>query len=113
MERLPFCGQSLYKGCNVKRGISEVSKAEAEFKSQAVALVSEAKRPAAEVAHELGVKPNTLHTWLSKSQQAVSLSPASAELIAENKRLQRELAQARLERDILKKAAAYFAKGTL
>ena len=85
----------------------------AEFKSQAVALVSEAKRPAAEVARELGVKPNTLYTWLSKSQQASSVSPASAELAAEVKRLQRELAQAKQERDILKKAAAYFAKGTL
>ena len=50
---------------------------------------------------------------LQKSNKASSLGSDSPNLLAENKRLKKELAQSNLEREILKKAAAYFAKGTL
>jgi transposase len=40
----------------------------AEFKTQAISLVKDACRPAAEVARELGINTNTLYNWLSTSK---------------------------------------------
>ena len=85
----------------------------AEFKSQAISLVREAKRPAAEVARDLGLNVNTLYNWLGSVTEKSSQKPANDDILSENKRLKKELAQAQLERDILKKAAAYFAKEIL
>jgi len=84
-----------------------------EFKTQAIALVREAKRPVSEVAKELGINVNTLYNWLNPATLKASKKPANDDIISENKRLKKELAQAQLERDILKKAAAYFAKEIL
>ena len=84
-----------------------------EFRQQAVSLVREGKRPASEIAKELDIKTNTLYTWLQKSNKASSSGSCSPDLLAENKRLKKELAQSNLEKEILKKAAAYFAKETL
>lgn len=84
-----------------------------EFKTQATSLVREAKRPASEVAKELGINVNTLYTWLSSMTDESGNKPANVDILLENKRLKKELAQAELERDILKKAAAYFAKEIL
>jgi transposase len=83
-----------------------------EFKTQAISLVRDAKRPAIEVAKELGINKSTLYNWLSLSGASKSSKPDQAS-VAEIKRLKKALAQAELERDILKKAAAYFAKETL
>jgi len=80
-----------------------------EFKTQAVSLVKEGKRPVTEVARDLEINVNTLYTWLGSSQQSSGKTPDSLEL----KRLKKELSQVKLERDILKKAAAYFAKESL
>ena len=82
----------------------------AEFKQQAVALVKEAGKTAPVVAKELGVNINTLYAWLS---QADSESSGEAALLAEIKKLNKALKQAEMERDILKKATAYFAKESL
>ena len=79
-----------------------------EFKTQAISLVLEARRPAAEVARELGINVNTLYNWLSSVTSKASKKPANDDILSENKRLKKKLAQAELERDILKKAAAYF-----
>lgn len=84
-----------------------------EFKTQAIAMAREAKHPAAEVSRELGINVNTLYNWLSASTDKPSKKLSSEDYAAENKRLKKALAQAELERDILKKAAAYFAKETL
>jgi transposase len=81
-----------------------------EFKMQAISLVREAKRSASEVARELGINVNTLYNWLSSATDKAMKNPANDAIVAENKRLKKALAQAELERDILKKAAAYFAK---
>ena len=85
----------------------------AEFKTQATSLVREAKRPASEVAKELGINVNTLYNWLSPVTDESAKKPANVDILLENKRLKKELAQAELERDILKKSAAYFAKEIL
>lgn len=84
-----------------------------EFKTQAISLVKEAKRPASEVARELGINVNTLYNWLSTTTDKTPKKHANDDILSENKRLKKALAQAELERDILKKAAAYFAKEIL
>ena len=81
-----------------------------EFKQQAVALVKEAGKSAPVVAKELGININTLYAWLN---QAGSESSGEAALLAEIKKLNKALKQAEMERDILKKATAYFAKESL
>lgn len=83
----------------------------AEFKERAVKLAIESDRPIAHTARDLGINENTLHTWVSKfhsggsQPQRVNAEPVYDEL----KRLKKENARLKEERDILKKAAAYFA----
>jgi transposase len=84
-----------------------------EFKTQAISLVRVAKRPGSEVAKELGINVNTLYNWLSPVTNKLAKNHANVDILSENKRLKKELAQAELERDILKKAAAYFARAIL
>lgn len=86
-----------------------------EFKLEAVKQVVEQGRSVSEVADGLGVNRNLLTRWKSlySSAGAVTATPVDQEqrdLEAENRRLRRELSIARQERDILKKATAYFAK---
>ena len=85
-----------------------------EFKIEAVRMVVDQGRPVTEVARNLGVSPSLVHRWKSQlledGQVAFpgngNLKPADAELQA----LRRELETTRQERDILKKALAFFAK---
>ena len=84
-----------------------------EFKRHAVQLLNAGQRPAAEIARELGVPRNRLY----KSQQEITAhsgafpgSGRQAHPAAEIARLKRELARVTEEREILKKAAAYFAR---
>ena len=83
-----------------------------EFKQEAVRLVQSGQRVAA-AARSLGIAEQTLHNWL-KAHRGGKLSdtpakPVSAEQM-EIARLRKELAEARMERDILKKATTYFAR---
>jgi transposase len=87
-----------------------------EFKQEAVNLAI--KLPSiSKAAEELGVPAPTLHTWVHQlqnkppvtgSRKDAAFNPAV--LIEENRQLHKELAIAKEEREILKKAAAYFAK---
>jgi transposase len=84
----------------------------AEFKERAVKLAVESDQPVAQTARDLGVNENTLHTWLSKyhhGSQGAQEQLNSEHLYEELKRLKKENALLKEERDILKKAAAYFA----
>lgn len=85
----------------------------AEFKSQAILLVREAGQSSAKVARDLEINVNTLYNWLSSATGKSGINSTDDKPAAEIKRLKKELAQAELERDILKKAAAYFARETL
>jgi len=85
-----------------------------EFKLEAVRLLTQSGRPAAEVARESGIPRNRLYKLAAhvEAHQDASFpgsgrQPAPA---AELARLRREVARLTEERDILKKAAAYFAK---
>jgi transposase len=84
-----------------------------EFKAEAVKQVTERGYPVSEVAERLGMSTHSLYAWLR--EQGVSRQVRSAQktddLVQENARLRAELRRAEEERDILKKAAAYFAKG--
>lgn len=85
-----------------------------EFKLEAVKLVTERRVSVAQAARDLGVHQNVLGRWVreakSDSRNAFPghglMNPDQAEV----ERLKREIARLKAERDILKKAAAYFAK---
>ena len=80
-----------------------------EFKRDAVRQITERGYPVAEVSQRLGVSQHSLYEWrkkFSKSAAGAGEDDQSAEI----RRLTRERARVTEERDILKKAAAYFAK---
>lgn len=82
-----------------------------EFKESAVKLAIEADQPIAQTAKELGINVNTLHTWIGKYSRPKAASVRTTEHhFDEIKRVKKELARVMQERDLLKKAAAYFAK---
>jgi transposase len=86
-----------------------------QFKQDAVKLAVESDQSVAQTARDLGMNANTLYTWITKYHQAEpSTNKGSGEKhpYEELKRLRRENAQLKEERDILKKAAAYFAKNS-
>jgi transposase-like protein len=85
----------------------------AEFKAQAVKRLLEGGRGLAEVATELGLSPGQLSAW-----RAEHLAAGSAEALAlrkveqaETQRLKRENKRLEEEVEILRKAAAFFARG--
>ena len=86
-----------------------------EFRESSVRLALESKNTIAQTARDLGVKVSTLHTWISKhsDSKAVKMADVDNKLHEELKKLKKENYQLTQERDILKKAAAYFAKQTL
>jgi transposase len=95
------------------------SKYPEEFRRDAVALVrSSPVRPLREVARELGVNHETLRGWVNAAKRAEQpggrRDPDGEELTAserdELRRLRKKLAEVELEKEILRKAAQYFAK---
>jgi transposase len=80
-----------------------------EFKQEAVDLLRRSRKTVTQVAHELGIGQTTLSRW---QQQAAQAPVGSKSFLAteELKVLRREVEQLRMERDILKKAVAFFAK---
>ena len=89
-----------------------------EFREEAVRVVVEEKISCREAAQRLSLAPSTLAYWLkaSKSGKLGEIGKAQkplTELEMELARTKKELAEVKMERDILKKAAAYFAKESL
>ena len=86
----------------------------AEFKREAVQLTLEAGRTVGEVAANLGINPGILHRWRSQmTAGGPDVFPGNGRPRASDEellRLKKELARVQQERDILKKALAYFAK---
>lgn len=80
-----------------------------EFKKEAVALVAEQNYTVARAAASLGVNAKTLHTWVTIARNQ-SEGVLSDDERAELKRLRKEIKELRLEKEILKKASAFFAK---
>ena len=89
-----------------------------EFREQAVQLVLEQKLTIPEAARRLAISDKTLANWVFRARrgQLAKLGENRrpvTDLEAEVSRLKRDLVEARMERDILKKATAYFAKAQL
>jgi transposase len=85
-----------------------------EFKLEAVKLVRERGVSAAQASRDLDVHPNVLRKWLREFEADPQQSfPGNGRMKPEQleiERLKREVIRLKAERDILKKAAAYFAK---
>ena len=85
----------------------------ASFKADAVDLVRQRGKSIGQIARDLGIGDQTLRNWVAQADGDESSAPAS-DLTAnerdELRRLRRENATLLIEREILKKAAAFFAK---
>ena len=81
-----------------------------EFKIEAVRQIVERGHPVAEVSSRLGVSQHSLYAWIKQQQMPVGQRQEQLSQSEELRRLKAELKRVTEERDILKKAAAYFAK---
>ena len=84
-----------------------------EFEEKAVRLVRTSGRSQREIAKDLGIGLSTLVRWISRSRDRLIDEPerhGQEDAAAELKRLRRENEILRQERDILKRAAAFFAR---
>ncbi len=85
-----------------------------EFKLSAVQLVNQQGYSIPEAAKSLGVDPNCVRDWVQKLGAEAGAAPSGEGAVqAELRRLRKENARLRMERDILKKAAAFFAREQL
>jgi transposase len=83
-----------------------------EYKDEAVELVISSGRPIAEIARNLGINEGTLANWVNTAKKSGKLKekPLDTDERARLKELEDENRRLRMERDFLKKAAAWFAK---
>lgn len=81
-----------------------------EFKVEAIKQITERGYPVVEVAGRLGVSQHSLYQWLKHYGQPAKVRQEQQSQASELRRLKAELKRVTEERDILKKAAAYFAK---
>jgi len=85
-----------------------------QFKIDAVSLVVNGERSVSEAARDLGIEANMLHRWKQKLTREGSESfPGKGRLSSQEeelRRLRRELEQVKEDREILKKALAFFSK---
>ena len=81
-----------------------------EFKREAVALVTEQGYSVAEAARSLGVNANLLYKWKEQQEAQASGAALSLDEREELKKLRAENKRLRMEKEILKKASAFFAK---
>ena len=87
-----------------------------EFKSEAIALATKSNRSHQEIALDLGINPSTFRNWMSEammtknSKTNKTTKKSQSDLEKELLAMKKELALRKEEIEILKKAAAYFAK---
>jgi transposase len=85
----------------------------AEFKAEAVKLVREGRRKVAELSRDLGLADSLVRSWVRQADVDAGKGPAGALTTAEKEELshlRREVKVLRMEREILKRAATFFAK---
>ena len=87
-----------------------------EFRREAVELVRSSGRSRVDVARSLGISDNTLANWVNADHEARARAADPRALDEsereELKRLRKEVADLKMDREILRKAAAYFARET-
>jgi len=72
-------------------------------------LLAETDEPVKKIARDLGVASKTLHEWMQAARPEPR-EPLTEDERSELQRLRRDIVKVRMERDILKKATAFFAK---
>lgn len=91
-----------------------MSKYDKSFKDEAVRLALSSSQAIAKTARDLGIKESSLYSWVSeeknKNQTITDENGNQANLVEELNRLRKENARLKEEREILKKATAFFAK---
>jgi transposase len=94
--------------------MSKRSRYSLEYKREAIALVRRSRTSCRQVALEIGISPNMLTRWVREADSAGSKAFAGAGSPRDEEvaRLKRDLARVTKERDFLRDAAAYFAKGS-
>jgi len=80
-----------------------------EFKAEAIRLVRSSPDSVAKIARDIGVSQQSLRLWVQAALPSAS-PPMTDDERSELRRLRRENRELRMERDILKKATAFFAK---
>ena len=93
------------------------SKYTPEFRREAVGLIRSSGRSIAEVTRSLGVNDGTLGNWVKVDREARERA-ADPEALSESEReelarLRKEVTELRVDREILRRAAAYFARETI
>jgi transposase-like protein len=81
-----------------------------EFKVEALRLVAQSQDSIAKIARDLGLSRMTLRNWVAKAARPAPKDALTADERAELVQLRRENRQLQMERDILKKATAFFAR---
>ena len=81
-----------------------------EFKAQTVKLIRESGRTVASVARELDLTETAVRSWVKRADAAGSAEMLSPDERAELRRLRKENSELRMEKEILRKATAFFAK---
>ena len=86
-----------------------------EYKAEAVELVINSGRPIAEIARDLGINEGTLGNWvnMAKKRGDIKEKPLDIDERARLKELEEENRRLKMEREVLKKAAAWFAKESM
>ena len=83
-----------------------------EFRREAVELYRSSDRPRSEIARSLGISDGSLAAWVKAANDAELPGALDANERAELERLRKEVSDLRMDREILRKAAAYFTKET-
>ena len=81
----------------------------AEFKAEALRAVEQSSEPMRKIAADVGVTAKTLHQWV-KASRPEPQEPLTEDERSELRRLRGENRRLQMERDILQKATAFFAK---
>lgn len=82
-----------------------------EFKAEVINLIETSDKSTAQIARELDLTDSAVRNWVAKAgQQRSPAAMAAADLETENKQLRKRVRELEMEREILKKAAAFFAK---
>lgn len=97
---------------NEKKNRREVRKFSKEFKSEAVKIVLDEGKSVSQVARDLDLTPSALNRWVQqeRADRTNGQTGLTTEEREELRRLRKENRVLRMERDILKKATAFFAK---
>jgi transposase len=87
------------------------NKYDREFREGAVRIVKETGKPIAQIARDLGINEGTLGNWVARDREArQGTDGLSASEVEELKRLRAEVAELRMERDVLKRSVVLWVK---